>query len=81
MEPVASNQAVGLRGHGAMSDGGKGDKRRPTDEAAYAANWERLFGAGVDERRQVADLPVAVDGSVDLSVLGADALTSPDLAE
>lgn len=27
-----------------MSDGGKGDKRRPTDEAAYAEGWERIWG-------------------------------------
>lgn len=26
---------------------GKGDKRRPTDEAAYADNYERIFGNGV----------------------------------
>ena len=23
---------------------GKGSKRRPTDEKAYAENWERVFG-------------------------------------
>lgn len=27
-----------------MSDGGKGDKRRPTDAAAYAEGWERVWG-------------------------------------
>ncbi len=27
-----------------MSDGGKGDKRRPTDEQKYQSNWDLIFG-------------------------------------
>lgn len=27
-----------------MSDGGKGDKQRPTDQKKYNENWERIFG-------------------------------------
>lgn len=27
-----------------MSDGGKGDKRRPTDEQKYQDNWDIIFG-------------------------------------
>lgn len=27
---------------------GKGSKRRPTDEAAYASGWDRIFSKGTD---------------------------------
>lgn len=27
-----------------MSDGGKGDKQRPTDQEAFAKGWEAVFG-------------------------------------
>lgn len=27
-----------------MSDGGKGDKRRPTDEQKYKDNYDKVFG-------------------------------------
>jgi hypothetical protein len=27
-----------------MSDGGKGDRQRPTDLKAFSANWEATFG-------------------------------------
>ena len=30
-----------------MSDGGKGDNRRPGDEAAFAANFDRIFDGGI----------------------------------
>ena len=30
-------------GESIMSDGGKGSKRRPTDEEAYADNYQRIF--------------------------------------
>lgn len=31
---------------------GKGDKRRPTDEAAYSDGWERIFGNGLPSVRE-----------------------------
>ena len=34
-----SNQSYGE----VMSDGGKGDKRRPTDEQKYKDNYEKIF--------------------------------------
>jgi hypothetical protein len=39
---------------------GKGSKRRPTDEAAYAEGWERLWGAGRQQRGQIADSGIAL---------------------
>lgn len=27
-----------------MSDGGKGDKQRPTDQKKYNENYDRIFG-------------------------------------
>lgn len=33
-----------------MTDGGKGSNRRPTDDAAYAEGWERIWGVS---RREV----------------------------
>lgn len=30
-----------------MSDGGKGDNRRPGDEVAFAANFDRIFDGGI----------------------------------
>ena len=32
---------------------GKGDKRRPTDEAAYSDGWERIFGNGLQLCKEV----------------------------
>lgn len=65
-----------------MSDGGKGDKRRPeATPGAYAEGWDRLFGAGVDERRQGADLAIPVNGSVNVPVLDSDSLAGSDLTE
>lgn len=29
---------------------GKGSNRRPTDEAAYASGWDRIFKCGVPEQ-------------------------------
>ena len=58
---------------------GKGSKRRPTNEAAYAENWDRLF-AGVDKGRQGADLAIPVDGAVNVPVLDSDALAGSDRA-
>ena len=50
---------------------GKGSKRRPTNEAAYAENWDRLF-AGVDQGRQGADLAIPVDGAGYIAELDPD---------
>ena len=33
---------------------GKGDKRRPTDEAAYADGWERIWGNPAEALRHLA---------------------------
>ena len=41
----------------AMSDGGKGDKRRPTNEAAYAEGWERVWGPARREIPHSEGLP------------------------
>ena len=30
-----------------MSDGGKGDNRRPGDDAAFASNFDRIFDGGI----------------------------------
>lgn len=32
-----------------MSDGGKGSKRRPTNEQQYQDNWERIFNKDKDD--------------------------------
>lgn len=33
-----------------MSDGGKGDKQRPTNHAAFSSNWDKIFGAKPEKR-------------------------------
>ena len=35
-----------------MSDGGKGDKRRPTDEQKYRDNWDVIFKKKEDQKSQ-----------------------------
>ena len=32
-----------------MSDGGKGSKRRPTNEQQYQDNWDRIFNKDEDD--------------------------------
>ena len=32
-----------------MGDGGKGSKRRPTNEQQYQDNWERIFNKDKDD--------------------------------
>ena len=32
-----------------MSDGGKGSKRRPTNEQQYQDNWDRIFNKDKDD--------------------------------
>jgi hypothetical protein len=89
---------------------GKGSRRRPTNEAAYMDNYERIFGrnpvrrvestriamdetvmacwsdllgltAGVNQCRQVTDLAVTLDGSINVPVLDTQPLTGADLGQ
>lgn len=38
-----------------MSDGGKGDKRRPTDEQKFRDNYELVFGRKQSPQNSCAD--------------------------
>ena len=38
-----------------MSDCGKGDKRRPTDEQKYRDNWDAIFKKKEDQKSQEKD--------------------------
>ena len=35
-----------------MSDGGKGDKQRPTDKQKYDENYDRIFGKKKEEPKK-----------------------------
>jgi len=36
-----------------MSDGGKGDKQRPTDQKKYSENYDKIFGKKKPEPKPV----------------------------
>ena len=35
-----------------MSDGGKGDKQRPTDKKKFDEGWDRIFGKKKDQPKE-----------------------------